>query len=108
MAVELNISSEESGEWMIVSPSGEIDIATADELGSALADNRDTVLDLSEVSFMDSTGLRTLVAVHNRLHGAGARFRVVVPSGPVQRIIEITGLSGALDLVGTRAAAISS
>ena len=108
MAVELNVSSEESGGWLIVSPSGEIDIATADELDDALAQNRDTVLDLSEVSFMDSTGLRTLVSVHNRLGEAGARFRIVVPSGPVRRIIEITGLSGALDLVGTRAAALSS
>lgn len=104
----MNISSEESRGWLVVAPSGEIDLATVDALDQALAENRDTVLDLSEVSFMDSTGLRSLVGVHNRLKENGSRFRLVVPSGAVSRIIEITGLSGALDIVPTRAAALNS
>ncbi len=104
----MNISSEESQGWLVVGAAGEIDIATADALDQALAENRNTVLDLSDVSFMDSTGLRTLVGVHNRLSEAGSRFRIVVPSGAVARIIQITGLSDALDIVDTRAAALTS
>lgn len=108
MSVEMNISSEESHGWLVVAPAGEIDIATVDALDQALAENRDTVLDLSDVSFMDSTGLRSLVGAHNRLKESGSRFRLVVPSGAVSRIIEITGLSGALDIVSSRAAALTS
>lgn len=108
MSVEMNISSEESDGWVIVAPAGELDIATSDVLNRALSENRDTILDLSEVSFMDSTGIRAIVGVHNRLNESGNRFRLIVPSGPVARIIEITGLTGALDLVDSRDAAFSS
>ena len=107
MNVEMNISSEESNGWLIVAPAGELDIATSDTLDQALAENRDTILDLSDISFMDSTGIRTMVGVHNRLNEAGKRLRLVVPPGPVARIIEITGLTGALDLAESRDAAHS-
>lgn len=108
MNVEMNISTEESHGWLIVAPAGELDIATSDALDQALAENRDTILDLSDISFMDSTGIRTMVGVHNRLNEAGKRLRLVVPPGPVARIIEITGLTGALDLADSRDVALSS
>lgn len=107
MSVEMNISCEESNGWLIVAPVGELDIATSDALDQALAQNIDTILDLSDISFMDSTGIRTIVGVHNRLNEAGRRLRLVVPAGPVARIIEITGLTGALDLADSRDAALS-
>jgi len=108
MSIEMDISSEESDGWLVVAPAGELDIATSDALDRALAQNRDTILDLSDVSFMDSTGIRTIVGVHNRLKEAGNRFRLVVPAGPVARIIGITGLTGFLDLADSRDAALSS
>ena len=107
MNVEMDISSEESNGWLIVAPAGELDIATSGALDQALAENRDTILDLSGISFMDSTGIRTMVGVHNRLSEAGNKLRLVVPPGPVARIIEITGLTGALDLAESRDAALS-
>lgn len=95
----MEITTQEQDGWLVVQPAGEIDIATADAVESCLADNRDTILDLTGVTFMDSTGLRTLVSVHNRLKQADNRLRIVIPDGPVERIISITGLSGALDTV---------
>lgn len=95
----MEITTLEQDGWLVVQPSGEIDIATADAVEACLAENRDTILDLTEVTFMDSTGLRTLVSVHNRLKQADNRLRIVIPDGPVERIINITGLSGALDTV---------
>lgn len=104
----MDISTRDEGDWLLVQPTGEIDIATARSVESHLAANRDTILDLTKVTFMDSTGLRTVVGVHNRLNEAEHRLRIVVPDGPVERIIAITGLTDALDIVGTLEDAISS
>lgn len=106
--MDMDISTRDEGDWLLVQPAGEIDIATADAVESHLAANRDTILDLTQVTFMDSTGLRTLVGAHNRLKEANHRLRIVIPDGPVERIIAITGLTGALDTVGTLEDAISS
>lgn len=95
----MEITTQEQDGWLVVQPSGEIDIATADAVDSCLAENRNTILDLTDVTFMDSTGLRTLVSVHNRLKQSDHVLRIVVPDGPVERIISITGLSGALNTV---------
>lgn len=104
----MEISTRDEGEWLLVQPAGEIDIATADAVESHLSENRDTILDLTGVTFMDSTGLRTVVGAHNRFKEANHRLRIVIPDGPVERIIAITGLSGALDTVGTLQDAIAS
>lgn len=104
----IDISTSDASGWLLVQPSGDIDIATADALNGSLAEDRNIILDLTEVGFMDSTGLRTLVAVHNRLTKVGHRLRIVVPSGPVERVIAITGLTDALDTVLTLNDAVSA
>jgi anti-sigma B factor antagonist len=108
LTLDMDISTRDEGDWLLVQPAGEIDIATADAVESQLAHNRDTILDLTQVTFMDSTGLRTVVGAHNRLKEANCRLRIVIPDGPVERIIAITGLTGALDTVETLEDAISS
>ncbi|HEY5650501.1 MAG TPA: STAS domain-containing protein [Acidimicrobiia bacterium] len=95
----MDISTHDENGWLLVQPAGEIDIATAGAVDAHLAENRDTILDLTGVTFMDSTGLRTVVGAHNRLKEANHRLRIVIPDGPVERIISITGLTGALDTV---------
>ena len=49
-------------------------------------------LDASDVSFMDSTGLRAIVAAGNQLSSRGGRLLIEGVSGAVQRVLEITGL----------------
>ena len=104
----MDISTRDENGWLLVQPAGEIDIATADAVDAHLAENRDTILDLTGVTFMDSTGLRTLVGAHNRLKESNHRLRIVIPDGPVERIISITGLTGALDTVRSLDDAIAS
>lgn len=104
----MDISTRDEADWLLVQPAGEIDIATADVVQAHLSPDRDIILDLTNVTFMDSTGLRTIVGAHNRLEQAGHRLRIVIPDGPVERIIAITGLTGALDTVGTLEDAIAS
>ena len=84
------------GDAAFVSVSGEVDVATAHELGAQVARAEATdaeliVIDLSRVTFMDSTGLRALLEADARSRENGARLRVTQPSAQVRRLFELTG-----------------
>jgi anti-sigma B factor antagonist len=77
--------------------SGDIDVASAPTLGGALAHvpmNRDTrlVLDLSRVTFIDSTGIRAIVVAQELCAQRGCEFALVPGRAHVQRVFEICGL----------------
>jgi anti-anti-sigma factor len=84
---------------------GELDIATAPELeqlvNERLDSGREVVVDLRGLEFMDSSGIRVLVAGHTRAGRAGTRLVVVRAPGssPVAKIVEVSGLDGELHLV---------
>jgi anti-sigma B factor antagonist len=83
--------------------SGELDLSAAPRLGDALSNVADdavlVILDLSELTFMDSSGLHTILTAHARLRGADRRL-VLVPGQPaVQRIFELTRTDGVLEFV---------
>jgi anti-sigma B factor antagonist len=76
--------------------SGEIDIQFAAELrdaGLAAAADSGLAINLSEVSFIDSSGLAALIEINNAigLHDPG-QLTLVAPSRSVRRILEVTGL----------------
>jgi anti-anti-sigma factor len=81
----------------LVTVSGELDLETAPELGDhALAALNDVsvhlVLDLRGVTFMDSTGLKVLLAAAHRADLAGGSLVLVAPNRAVSRILTLTGL----------------
>ncbi len=83
---------------VIIAPDEELDIATVDrfrdELGRVLEDGADgVVIDLSEVGFIDSTGLSVLVGGLKRLRDAGGSLVVRSPSASTRRLFDITGLT---------------
>lgn len=87
-----------------VSVSGELDIAATDELDAHLKDieRREPpliVLDLRELSFIDSSGLRSILTAHARAREG--RWRLVLVEGPesIQRVFHITGLDRQLTIV---------
>ena len=57
------------------------------------------VLDLRELEFMDSTGLRTVLAADARARERGARLVVVRPPGEVERVLQVTRMDEHLELV---------
>jgi anti-sigma B factor antagonist len=80
---------------------GDIDLATATDLRQRLdpviaAGTGDVDLDLSDVTFLDSSGLVALLHVRQALHDTRQRLRVRNPSKPVLRVFE---LSGVLDVM---------
>lgn len=76
---------------------GELDLLSAPRLDEALrrpelAESPWLVIDLRELEFMDSTGLRALLTAHGRANEGGRRLSLVVGEGAVGRLIELTGV----------------
>ncbi|MHB8329749.1 MAG: STAS domain-containing protein [Acidimicrobiales bacterium] len=93
-----DVSETERGDIPILSVRGEVDVSTAPELRERLLAVAErgcilTVVDLSEVSFVDSTALGVLVSAVKRLRNAGGDLRLVVTQPHVSKVFEITGLT---------------
>ena len=89
-----SVRIEDEGLGSVVWISGELDIATAPTLRShleGLADEK-VVLDFTEVTFMDSSGISILIWKH---HNGGITLRGVQPAQ--MEVLEITGLVEVLD-----------
>jgi anti-sigma B factor antagonist len=72
---------------------GEVDLACAHQLRAALRSlNGDAVLDCSELSFIDSTGMSVLLGAHRRFEAEGHRLRLVGVSQAVHRTLRVAGL----------------
>ena len=87
-----------------IAPCGELDIATTPELEQALAEATadrvgEIVLDLRELSFMDSTGLRALAQANTRAEEAGVALSIIRGPRQIERVLEISGLGSLLPLV---------
>lgn len=97
-------ASERDGRTVVVIR-GELDLATAPELerviGERLDAGDDVVVDLRELGFMDSSGLRVLVAAHTRIGSGDQQFLIVRPpeGSPIARILSIAGLERELNLI---------
>ena len=76
---------------------GEVDIAAAPRLQEAIdaaieSQPKSVLLDLSEVTFLDSSGLRVLVETQRRLNDLGAGFTIDGMSPALTRVFEIAGV----------------
>jgi anti-anti-sigma factor len=84
----------------VVHVNGEIDIATAGVVAEAVANRPayvpDCVIDLSEVTFLDSAGIRMLFECQRMLQQASTSLRLVGLSDGVRRILKIAGVEAAL------------
>ena len=91
----------------VVEVAGELDIASVPELAHEFGtlEPCNVTVDLTRVTFVDSSGLRCLVEAHERTHDDGNTLRVRGTSRIVRRTFEITGLDQVL-LVETTADAI--
>jgi anti-anti-sigma factor len=89
----------------VVTPRGELDMATAPELEQAvmplLQGGGWVVLDLRTLDFIDSSGLRVVVGAHRAAEEHGGRFTCVrgASGSTVHRIVEIAGIDGVIEMV---------
>jgi anti-sigma B factor antagonist len=89
----------------VLSVRGEVDSLTTPQLEPALATLLDgseqlLVIDLSEVTFLASSGLAALIRTAQRVEERGRRLRLVVANRAVRRPLEVTGSDQLFDLFG--------
>jgi anti-sigma B factor antagonist len=90
-----DVTVEVSGETATLAISGEVDLASAPGLREEFqrVDAPNVVVDLSGVTFIDSTGLGVLVAALKRTREAGGRLTLRSPTRSTRKVLDITGLS---------------
>jgi anti-sigma B factor antagonist len=81
---------------------GELDIATVDQFSravdAALSQSRRVEIDLAALEFVDSSGLRAIVAIHNASKAEGFAYKLRGSTPRIQRLFTLTGLDDLLDL----------
>jgi anti-sigma B factor antagonist len=100
--VPFSVAVQRHGNVAIVEPRGELDVATAQTLHAILEEIKSAgrlVLDLRGLSFIDSSGLHLLVALHQRAQRDGFQLALIAPTPPVDRAIHVSGLGKTLPFV---------
>lgn len=95
--MDLSLNEHAVEGYVVVEVRGEVDVHTAPELRDRLSEvidggHRNVVVDLSWLSFIDSTGLGALVAARNHASVAGASLRLVCKAERLLKVFRITGL----------------
>jgi anti-sigma B factor antagonist len=107
----ITISVEHQDGVVVLVVGGEIDVATAPVLDTAIVDvlaqePSALVIDLAAVEFLGSAGLRLLVQTKDKLNGSGPL--AVVATGLVSRPIQLIGLDNVISLHKTRDDALTA
>lgn len=94
----MNVITEKHREWVVITPSGEIDFETVDDLAralheAALNEPSRLAIDMSDVSFWDSTALRVLLEAQRLQLEHDGELVLVVPPGPLASMMEEAGFS---------------
>lgn len=103
LSYELSVSQVETGGDTVIHVAGEFDLATVADLRQPLDDVIDTAtgditVDLSAVTFLDSTALTVLVGAHQRAAADQRRLKVRNPSPVVHQVLKLTGLLDMFDV----------
>jgi anti-sigma B factor antagonist len=101
---EFSVEERGEGSALVLAVSGELDLRTSPELEQRLervwgSGAELVILDLRQIEFMDSTGLRVLLGAHQRAHETGRRFALVRGSDQVERVLTLTGVRDLLTVV---------
>lgn len=99
--MSLSINTSEDAARVLVE--GEVDVSNADELrdavDSALAhDAPEVIVDLSQVPYIDSTGIGVLVGAAHRAADAGKKLVVASPQKNVARVLGLLGVADDLNI----------
>jgi anti-sigma B factor antagonist len=97
----LSVDVREGSEATVLTVRGELDMGSSPRLSVMLErlepDQRHVVLDLSDLEFIDVTGLRVLLEARERARRAGLEMTVVNASRGMRRLLSLTGTTGLLD-----------
>jgi anti-sigma B factor antagonist len=99
--VTFSVTREDRDDVTVLLVAGELDMSTApqlsDRVDEALADGRKRLrVDLTDLTFCDSTGMSAFVRGHYRCEEAGGWLRLTGARGTVARVLSISGLDALL------------
>jgi anti-sigma B factor antagonist len=111
--MDLSVNTRNAEGVVVVEVAGEVDVYTAPTLRQHLRDATGgtaprVVVDLSEVNFLDSTGLGVLVGAMGRVREADGSMRLVVSSDHILKVLRITGLDALIPVDADAAAAVAA
>lgn len=94
---QLQIESRRESDRVVLALTGELDMANAPLLQQAveapeMSETKTVVLDLQGLTFLDSTGLRIILASREQCWRRGQDFAVTPGSQQVQRLLSVTGV----------------
>ena len=97
----MEIKTTTNGTRLTIAVSGRVDTVTAPELAAALnfGDATCVVIDLADVPYMSSAGLRLLLSSHKTMIGKGGELQIANAQEAVREVLDITGFSDILNLV---------
>jgi anti-anti-sigma factor len=96
---DLRVTVKEAGDAVLVTVAGAVDLATVAQLESELAaavgnQTSGLTLDLSDVDYLDSAGLRVLFRLTTRMAELRIPMELVAPPGSIsRRVIDLSGYS---------------
>lgn len=103
-ALQLTVETAAAPGRIVVRAVGVLDLQTRDELlaagAAALAVEppATVALDLADVSFLDSTGLGSLVSLNNTARRTGRRFVLYRPTARISQLLQLTALDTVLEV----------
>ncbi len=97
----MEIKSTTEGTRLTIAVNGRVDTVTAPELAAALkfGDATCVVIDLANVPYMSSAGLRLLLTAHKTMLAKGGELQIANVQDDVREVLDITGFSDILTLV---------
>ena len=97
----MEIKTKADGNKLTIAVSGRVDTVTAPELEAGLKFGEATcvVIDLGDVPYMSSAGLRLLLTAHKTMLGKGGELQVANAQPSVKEVLDITGFSDILNLI---------
>jgi anti-sigma B factor antagonist len=105
MAEELSVTVRHERDVAIVEVAGDIDLTTVAELRErlfALADaGQPLIIDLNQVTFIDSTGLGVLIGAARRVDGHGGTLHAVCSQPQPRKLLWMTGVDRRIPLSAT-------
>ena len=108
-----SLTTEKSGQTLIISAKGRIDGANATEVQGVLSGAFEPgiklmLLDLGGLTYISSAGLRVIMLTARTLDRSGAKFAVGSPSGPIREVFQISGFDQIIPIFDSQAEAIES
>ena len=111
--MDYSIDHDPIGPAHLVCAQGELDLAAAPQLSTLLAmgvasSQTSVGLDLTEVLFIDSTALGVVLRASEQLNEVNKPLLIVVPEGPVKRLLALTNLTQHFTVYATRQQAVAA